>query len=160
MMVRFGERVREYRQRLGLSQEDLGHRAAIDPRTIRNLETGRRVPRPATIRQLADGLELVGQERERFCASAAHGVDEHRPPTTPRLPPNVFACASRGVVLALLDELLAEADGSAVPIAVICSLPGAGKTALSVHWAHAVPSLLHDGQLKALLREVGAHLRH
>ena len=130
-----GERLREHRRRLGLSQEDLGRTAAIDPRTVRNIEAGRRVPRPSTVRQLADALGLAGQERERFCASAPHGADERRGPTTPRLPPNVFAYASRGVVLALLDELLAETDGSAVPIAVICSLPGAGKTALSVHWA-------------------------
>jgi transcriptional regulator with XRE-family HTH domain len=147
----FGERLREHRRRLGLSQEDLGREAAIDPKTIRNIETGRRVPRPSTIRHLADALGLAGQERERFCAVAAQGAGEHRHPTTPPLPPNVFAYASCGIVLALLDELLAEANGSAVPIAVIYSLPGAGKAALSVHWTSAVPSLFHDRRLQALL---------
>jgi transcriptional regulator with XRE-family HTH domain len=147
----FGERVREYRQRFGLSQEDLGRKAAVDPKTIRNIETGRRVPRPSTVRQLADALGVTGQERELFCASAARrsgGADERgrREPATAQLPPDVLAAIGRGVDLALLDELLPEADGTAVPIAVICGLPGAGKTALAVHWTHAVRSLFPDGQ--------------
>jgi hypothetical protein len=54
------------------------------------------------------------------------------------LPPDVLAAIGRGVDLALLDELLPEADGTAVPIAVICGLAGAGKTALAIGWADAV----------------------
>ena len=62
----FGEQVREYRQRLGLTQEDLGRKAAVDPKTIRGIETGRRTPRPSTIQQLAGALGLSGKERDWF----------------------------------------------------------------------------------------------
>jgi transcriptional regulator with XRE-family HTH domain len=152
----FGEQVRKYRQRLGLSQEDLGHEAAIDPKTIRGIETGRRTPRASTVRQLADALGLSGQERQRFCASAAQrpaGADERgsRALTPAQLPPDVSAFTGRGAELARLDELL-EAGESAVPIAVICGLPGVGKTALAVHWARAVRLRFPDGQLYTDLR--------
>jgi tetratricopeptide (TPR) repeat protein/transcriptional regulator with XRE-family HTH domain len=153
----FGEQVREYRRRLGLTQEDLGRKATVDPKTIRSVETGRRTPRPSTVQQLADALGLGGKERERFVASAARRsgrANEYpsRPLTPAQLPPDIATFTGRDVELARLDELLAETGGPAVPIAVICGLPGIGKTALAVHWAHTARLRFPDGQLYIDLR--------
>ncbi|MFC7529166.1 ATP-binding protein [Actinoplanes sp. GCM10030250] len=66
-----GDLVRANRRRLGLSQEDLAHRAGVSVRGIRKIEarqTG--TPRPATVRLLADAFGLVGAERERFFQAA------------------------------------------------------------------------------------------
>ena len=67
----FGLNVRTLRQRLGLSQEDLARCAGVDVKTIRMIESGRRVPRPSTLRQLADALTLNDTDREAFYLQAA-----------------------------------------------------------------------------------------
>jgi tetratricopeptide (TPR) repeat protein/transcriptional regulator with XRE-family HTH domain len=66
----FGDHVRSHRRRAGLSQDDLSRKAGVDPKTLRNLEAGRSVPRPSTVRRLADALGLTAAERERFLESA------------------------------------------------------------------------------------------
>lgn len=66
---RFGQNVRGRRQELGLSQEDLAHRAGMHFTAISKLERGEREPRlhtivavaaalDATPAQLLDGIEL------------------------------------------------------------------------------------------------------
>jgi transcriptional regulator with XRE-family HTH domain len=49
-------RVRAVRLRLGLTQEQLAGRAGLDPRTIRNVETGRHRPSRRTAGRLAEVL--------------------------------------------------------------------------------------------------------
>jgi transcriptional regulator with XRE-family HTH domain len=51
-------RVRAARLRLGLTQAQVAARAEVDPRTIRNVETGRYQPRRGTFRRLT---WLLGQ---------------------------------------------------------------------------------------------------
>jgi len=71
----FGLLLRRWRQRAGLSQEALAHRAAVGTRTVRGLETGERTdPRMGTVRALADALELSAAERAELFAAA--GRDE------------------------------------------------------------------------------------
>ncbi|HUQ60104.1 helix-turn-helix domain-containing protein [Lentzea sp.] len=75
MASQFGLLLRRWRQRAGLSQEALAHRAAVGTRTVRGLETGERTdPRMGTVRALADALELSGAERAELFAAA--GRDE------------------------------------------------------------------------------------
>ena len=70
----FGDLVRTYRHRSGLSQEELADRAGVTARGLRKIEMNQiDRPRPSTVRLLADALGLAGAPRDRFCeAGSAH----------------------------------------------------------------------------------------
>lgn len=53
----FGKAVREQRERLGLSQEELGFRADLDRTYVSGVERGTRNPTLRIIAQLAKSLE-------------------------------------------------------------------------------------------------------
>ena len=53
----FGNRVRQRRQALGISQEELAHRSGINRTYIGSLETGARNPSLDNIARLAIGLD-------------------------------------------------------------------------------------------------------
>ncbi len=150
----FGKDVHSYRRQLGLSQEDLARKAGIDVKTLRSIESGRRKPRPSTVRQLAAALDLNGADRDRFCASASPDA-AGRPAAGPaQLPLDVFGFTGRAADLVQLDTIFAAADqqSTAVVISAIAGTAGVGKTALAVHWAHQVRDQFPDGQLHVDLR--------
>ncbi|HEX8918708.1 MAG TPA: tetratricopeptide repeat protein [Chloroflexota bacterium] len=72
----FGELIRRFRRREGLTQEELAERAELSPRGLIYLERGERRPQPGTARRLADALNLSGEERTALLA-----VDEQEPVT-------------------------------------------------------------------------------
>ena len=57
----FGERVRKHRQRLGLSQEDLGMKVRLSRTSITNIERGRQKILLHQLFSLADALEVTPQ---------------------------------------------------------------------------------------------------
>jgi transposase len=74
----FGALLRARRHRASLSQEQLAARAEVSERTVRNLEAGRvRSPRMATVRLLADALQLSEPERGSWF-EAARSVNYQR----------------------------------------------------------------------------------
>jgi DNA-binding XRE family transcriptional regulator len=155
----FGDHVRSHRRRAGLSQDDLSQKAGVDPKTIRNFEAGRTVPRLSTVRRLADAFGLTGIERERFFESAqatpAAPTDHRGGSVVPvQLPPDLPGFVGRRVELDRLDHVLAAAERSlpTVLISAVSGTAGVGKTALTVHWAHRVASRFPDGQLYVNLR--------
>ncbi|MFI7598025.1 ATP-binding protein [Actinoplanes sp. NPDC049681] len=152
----FGERVRSRRRELGLTQEELAAAARIDVKTVRMIETGRRTPRPATVRLLADALQLVGDARTRFLARAAVPRPAPVParPVPAQLPPDVYGFVGRVAQLSALEEITASAADRppAVIISAVSGSAGVGKTALAVHWAHRSRERFPDGQLYVNLR--------
>lgn len=165
----FGARLSACRRSAELSQGELAERSGLSIRAIGNLERGlTRWPHPESVRRLADALQLQGGERERFftaarrrlageasaamAASAARPgrpVDQHIVPR--QLPAPVRQFTGRHDELAALTGLLDQAGASgnvpAVVISAIGGMPGVGKTALAVHWAHRVAECFPDGQL-------------
>src|SRR5262249_47604439 len=115
------------------------------------------LPRPATLRLLADALGLTGAERDSFYAAAAGAaslstLDGESPQWTvpAQLPADVTALTGREDSLDQLDELLAPTRRGAAM--VVSGTAGVGKTALALHWAHRVRRHYRDGQLYVNLR--------
>lgn len=83
------------------------------------------------------------------------GRVRRHPLTIPRqLPSGVAPFPGRERELAELDRILAQ-DGwlpGVTRIAAISGMPGVGKSALAVHWAHQAAGNFPDGQLHADLR--------
>lgn len=93
----------------------------------------------------------VGREDARPPAGPAEAEPVVRPA---QLPADLAAFAGRGPEVARVLELLdppAQA-GKSLPIVMIDGMPGAGKTALAVHCAHALAERFPDGQLHVNLR--------
>jgi transcriptional regulator with XRE-family HTH domain len=58
----FGGNLRDARERLNLSQEELGARAGVRGNTVYRLEAGEREPRLSTILSLARALGMTGSD--------------------------------------------------------------------------------------------------
>jgi tetratricopeptide (TPR) repeat protein len=69
-----------------------------------------------------------------------------------QLPGAVHHFAGRSHELETLSKLIDQGEGRAVVISAIDGTAGIGKTALAVHWAHAVADRFPDGQLYVNLR--------
>lgn len=73
----FGERLRSFRGRAGLTQRELAERAGVSVRVLRDIENGRvHRPQARTVRRLADTLGLDVHEVRQF---SAPGRDTPRP---------------------------------------------------------------------------------
>ena len=101
------------------------------------------------------GAELRALQR-RILAADPELTSQASPKVVPReLPGAVRDFTGRGTELAMLTGFLADADGRAaqtVLISAISGTAGVGKTALALHWAHAVAERFPDGQFYVNLR--------
>ena len=57
-----GQAIRQVRQQRGLSQEGLGHAADIHPTWISHIESGRNNPAWASVKRIANALDLEVSE--------------------------------------------------------------------------------------------------
>jgi tetratricopeptide (TPR) repeat protein/transcriptional regulator with XRE-family HTH domain len=144
--------VRRFRLRSGLTQEALAERSGVSVSTIRGLETGkRRNPQLASLRQLADAMDLAPDERDELVTAtlgttrATTAGPSPLPRQLPAAPPGF---TGRGSELAALARALETAGpGRTVVISALAGAGGIGKTWLAVQWAQQNLDHFPDGQL-------------
>jgi tetratricopeptide (TPR) repeat protein len=159
------------------SLREIARRSGYVPSHVRDILNGTGHPSPEAVVAVAgaldasaDDLRLAGFYAEQLRRRPA---DPHRgpaghprreptrdpPPARPartrpvprELPPDVRGFTGRAAALNYLDGLVAP-DTGIVVISAIDGVPGVGKTALAVHFAHRVTDRFPDGQLHVDLR--------
>lgn len=76
-MARFGDKVKDRREELGLSQEQLGDLIGVSRRTIVSYETQGKFPRQATLRKLAEALGVTQRYLSKDdCDNPNEGIQE------------------------------------------------------------------------------------
>jgi tetratricopeptide (TPR) repeat protein len=115
---------------------------------------GEDAPAPLPTGPPPRGAAFYGDTRVEGDAVAGDKFVFTRPAATPpgQLPRDDPWFRGRRVVLDQLDALLAAAAGGGPLVIVIQGMPGVGKTALAVHWAHRIAPSFPDGHLFADLR--------
>jgi tetratricopeptide (TPR) repeat protein/transcriptional regulator with XRE-family HTH domain len=168
---RFGELLRRYRVRAGLSQAELAERAGLSVRALSDMERGRTTrPFIRSVRLLCDALSVPETGRTKLFGAlqpstgsgvglkSARAAVTHAPSAVPRqLPAAVAHFTGRAAELELLTGLLAQVSDGARPvvIAAIGGTAGVGKTALALRFAHQAAARFRDGQLYVDLRGFG-----
>ncbi|QHC23595.1 ATP-binding protein [Streptomyces sp. GS7] len=150
MPERFDTVLRAYRRRAGLTQEELSERAGLSARTIRALESGQgRVPRMASVREVAKALGLGADDQRRLLAAADEREGAAGSVSLGRrryLPYDIPDFTGRTAEVARLAELVGGGTASAVVVSAIDGMAGVGKTTLAVHAAHLLADGFPDGQ--------------
>ena len=137
----FGRLLRQHRLAAGLSQEALAERAGLSARGIRALERGdRSLPRPHTVRLLADGLGLADGERAAFTAAAHPEIPDDHP--EPRLPIPPTPLIGRQEEVTRVKAMLERAE---VRLVSLIGSGGVGKTRLALQVAADIGGGFADG---------------
>ncbi|MBS1877926.1 MAG: AAA family ATPase [Actinobacteria bacterium] len=113
-----GELLRRYRQRAGLTQEELGDRCGYTANYVGKLERGQRPISSAAADRLAAVLELGDEDRARLQTTGEHR-GEPGPPVRPLV--------GRERELAEIRQHLA---GAGPPVLLLAGEPGIGKSRL------------------------------
>lgn len=152
----FAQLLRQFRTTAGFTQEALADRCGLSSQAIGALENGRRrFPRPTTVAQLADALDLAVDERRQLVETARRPKVPARSSGAPQqLPPALsdFTGRTEDVegLLALVRNPQRAAPG--IVLSAIGGMGGVGKTALAVQVAHLAADAFPDGQLYLNLR--------
>jgi DNA-binding SARP family transcriptional activator/tetratricopeptide (TPR) repeat protein len=123
-------------------------------RPAQALETFART-RDAIVERLGSepGPELAGLHTSILRGDAGPSATVRPRPGVPaQLPADALAFTGRRAELAELDRALTGPSAGGVRTAVVSGPPGAGKSALAVHWGHRVTHRFPDGQLYLNLR--------
>ena len=72
-MPSFGEQLRIYRERLGMSQQVLAERSGVSPSQLSRMQSGQKRPPPAeTVLRMIEVLRLTGDEATDFLEAAGY----------------------------------------------------------------------------------------
>jgi predicted ATPase/transcriptional regulator with XRE-family HTH domain len=149
----FGDLLRRYRERAGLTQEALAQRAGITAKAISALERNeRRQPYPHTVQALANALQLspadvaalLAARRQQppdlvAAASPAPPASFNPPPT---LPTQLTPLIGREAEIAAVGRLIQRAEGRLV---TLTGPGGVGKTRLALEVATQAAQHFADG---------------
>lgn len=139
----FAALLRAWRERAGLTQEELAERAALSADAIGLLERGeRRRPQRYTVDRLATALALTDVERARFVAVARAAAPQSPVPADANLPTVVTPFFGRDDELATLTDLLAPPGARLV---TLTGPGGVGKTRLALAAAARLAPHFPDG---------------
>ncbi|WP_370948431.1 NB-ARC domain-containing protein [Amycolatopsis sp. cg5] len=157
----FGELLKGYRVRAGVTQQELAEQAGISVRAISDMERGTvKSPQRGTIELLAPPLALAEDELTSLQKSAKRA----RAPMTVAaplefsafgtLPADIDDLTGRKCDLGMLRALAVEPKNPrrSGRFAVLSGPPGTGKTSLAVRAAHDFADRFPDGQLFLKLR--------
>jgi predicted ATPase/transcriptional regulator with XRE-family HTH domain len=138
----FGELLRRFRGRAGLTQEELAECASLSVDAIGLLERGtRQRPHSGTITRLAAALALRADERARFEAAGRRNASalgsDRRPLPAPRT-----SFVGRTEEIAALVGLLRRPD---VRLVTLTGSGGVGKTRLALEAAGQTHEIFADG---------------
>src|SRR5437588_7366787 len=114
---RFGELVRAYRRKAGLTQQELAVKAGLSVAALRDIEQSRRRrPRPSSVVALANALGL-DSERAASMVNACRDLTSPQRPRPAGLARNAGPMeAGHGVRLAILGPLEAWRDGKPLSV--------------------------------------------
>jgi predicted ATPase/transcriptional regulator with XRE-family HTH domain len=155
-IVTFGSALKRYRERARLTQEELAERAGLSAAAVSALERGvRRLPQPATIRQLADALELIAADRATVLDLARSTRPSEEPLVlaafSPLLAPPT-PLIGRARAEAEIVDLLRQPGGHSGPHLVTLTGPGGvGKTRLALQVLDALRGFYPDGTVTVSL---------
>jgi predicted ATPase/DNA-binding CsgD family transcriptional regulator/DNA-binding XRE family transcriptional regulator len=131
----FGDLLRTYRLAGRLSQDELAERAGLSRRGISDLERGaRRLPHPATVRRLVDGLGLSEAEGADLVAAVQRNgfaaESSAVPRQSPGLPTPLTSFVGRQLEIAEIQQVL-----SRTRLVTVLGPGGVGKTRLALRIA-------------------------
>jgi predicted ATPase/DNA-binding XRE family transcriptional regulator len=148
-VLTFADALRRFRQRSGLTQEELAAHTGLGVRTISDLERGiSRTPRLDTVIRLADALHLSDEENATFLAAARHSrMRSPSPTSTPHpplrpLPSPLTPLIGREHEEASIAHLLRREE---VRLLTLTGSPGIGKTRLAIQVAGGMGQQFTDG---------------
>ena len=100
-MSNFGEYLSRTRMEKGLSQQDLADALGITQAAISQLESGKRIATPKTVKRLAEALQvdievLAGEDEQGFELRALMRTAKGASPKTIRQVAELLALAKRG----------------------------------------------------------------
>jgi predicted ATPase/DNA-binding CsgD family transcriptional regulator/DNA-binding XRE family transcriptional regulator len=138
--LKFGELLRHFRIASGMTQEELAERSALSPRGISDLERSARThPYPATVRQLAQALDLSPADGRLFEAAARASIGTRFSAYT-GLPTPFSSFIGRDTTIAEMRGVLATNR-----LVTLLGPGGIGKTRLAVEVATRVLDEFADG---------------